>query len=192
MNYTKQSLLQCCAPTSTLVNSAGTYLLWSNEGITRYPQITLQQYVQVAFLPLILASLYLLPWRILDRSIRELEPFHQLSKPGGAAAEKSLCLDYGTSFLWSTPFKSISRGHFIVFWSSLCSIAALSLAPLSSEAMFVSRTCTPNLVQGTQDCYSAWVVYPTFARAIQGVLAFIAVLLILLMLFNYSRTSGTY
>lgn len=42
------------------------------------------------------------------------------------------------------------------------------------------------------DCHAAWGVYPIFARIIQGILAFVAVLLILMIFFNYHRTTGTY
>ncbi|KAL5329724.1 hypothetical protein ACEPPN_003239 [Leptodophora sp. 'Broadleaf-Isolate-01'] len=179
-------------PVSTFVNGTGTYLKWSNGGITFAPRITLIQYVCVAFVPLILAVVFTIPWRVLDSAIRELEPFYQLARPGGALAEHSLCLNYGASFLITTPFKSISKGHFIVCWSSLISIAALFLAPLASEAFFVSLsgTCGPNLPSSL--CYGAWGVYPSLVRAIQGILSFVAVLLILLLGFTFNRNSGVF
>jgi hypothetical protein len=178
-------------PTATFVNSTGTYLKWSNQGITRHPQITRTQYIQVALLPLILALFYTIPWRILDSTVREMEPFYQLHKREGAISENSLCLDYSTTFMWTTPFKAVRRGHFVVFWSSLISIVVLLLVPLSSSAFFVSLTglCGPN-VPGP--CHAVWAVYPSFARAIEGILAFIAVLVVALIIFNYSRQSGAY
>jgi hypothetical protein len=90
------------------------------------------------------------------------------------------------------PFKAARRGHFIVLWSSLISIAVLALTPLSSEALFVSLSgwCGVNVPAG--ECHAAWGVYPKLARAMEGVLAFIAVLLVFLIIFGYRRTSGVY
>jgi hypothetical protein len=88
---------------STIVNSTSTFFVWPDGTTTLSPQITPQQYVSVSFLPLIIAALYVIPWRILDSTIREMEPFYQLHQPGGSSAEYSLCLDYSTSFMFTTP-----------------------------------------------------------------------------------------
>lgn len=145
----------------------------------------------MAFVPLIVAVLYTIPWRILDVTIREMEPFYQLNQKGGVLGKDSLCLDYSTSWLITTPFKAISRGHIMPFWSSLISIAVLILAPISSEAFFVSiyGECG---AASKGPCRAAWGVYPILGRAIQGILAFIAILLILIAIFNYRRSSGVY
>jgi hypothetical protein len=179
------------SPKSTIVNSTGTYYESENGEIHRVPQITLRQYIYVAFLPLIVSVLYTIPWQILDTTIREMEPFYQLNQEGGALGKNSLCLDYNTSWLIAVPFQSIRRGHFIPFWSSLISIAVLIVAPISSEAFFVSVTgdCVAN-AQGP--CHAAWGVYPALARAIEGILGFICVLLIALIFFTHRRESGLY
>jgi hypothetical protein len=152
--------------------------------------MTLQQYVLVSFVPLILATLYTIPWKILDNTVREMEPFYQLSQPGGATAENSLCLDYATSILLTTPFKALRRGHFIVLWSSLISLVVLFVPSLASEAVFVSvtGTCFPH----NKTCHSAWAVYPRLIRAIQALLSLIAVLLLFMIVYGYRRKSGVY
>jgi hypothetical protein len=179
-------------PIATIVNLTGTFLDWNNGESTFAPEITLKQYVLVSFVPLILATFYIIPWKILDNTIREMEPFYQLSQPGGATAENSLCLDYATSFLFTTPFKSIRNGHAIVLWSSLTSLAVIFLPSLVSEALFVSTTgiCTPDVRD--RNCHSVWAVYPKLIRAIQALLSFIAVLLILMIIYGYRRNSGVY
>ena len=178
-------------PTSTFVNATGTYLAWSNGGITLFPQITLQQYISVSFVPLILAVIYSIPWRVLDSAIREMEPFYQLHQQGGALGRDSLCLDYGSSFLVTVTFKALSRGHFIPLWSSLISLIILALSPLSSEAFFVSlgTGCYTNT---KETCNAFWGVYPLLAKVIQAILSFVAVLLLLLIIFNFGRSSGVY
>jgi hypothetical protein len=177
--------------TSTIVNSTGTYYESENGQILRVPQITLQQYIYVAFLPLIVSVLYTIPWQILDTTIREMEPFYQLNQEGGSLGKNSLCLDYSTSWLIAVPFQSIRRGHFIPFWSSLISISVLVVAPISSEAFFVSVTgnCEAN-AKGA--CHASWGIYPALARAIEGILGFICVLLVALIFFTHRRKSGLY
>ncbi|KAG9231653.1 hypothetical protein BJ875DRAFT_486826 [Amylocarpus encephaloides] len=163
-------------PVETIVNSTG---------------ILLREYIIVAFVPLIVAVLYTLPWRILDSTIREMEPFYQLNRRGGALGKNSLCLDYSTSYLITTPFKAISRGHYIPFWSSLINIAVLILAPISSEAFAVAvyGECGTNSVG---PCHAFWGIYPAHARGIQGILGFIAILIICLVAFSYPRSSEVY
>lgn len=178
-------------PTATIVNSTGTYYAWSDGKARLAPQITLKQYIYVSFAPLITAVVYTIPWRILDSTIREMEPFYQLHQRGGALARDSLCLDYSTSFLITVPFKSLYRGQIIVFWSSLISLSVLALAPLSATAFFVSTSgsCGPT---APGPCHAVWAVYPILARIIQGLLSFVAVLLALIIIFSFRRTSGVY
>lgn len=178
-------------PTATVVNSTGTYYAYSDGKARLAPQITLREYISVSFVPIILAVVFMIPWRILDSTIKEMEPFYQLHQKGGSLAKDSLCLDYSTSFLITVPFKSISRGQVIVFWSSLISLAVLAIAPLSSEAFFVSLSgsCGPN---SPGPCHAVWGVHPILARVIQGILSFVAFLLILIILFSLPRSSGVY
>jgi hypothetical protein len=146
----------------------------------------------VSFVPLILATLYTIPWKILDNTIREMEPFYQLSQHGGATAENSICLDYATSSIFTVPVKAISRGQMLVFCSSLISLTVMFLPSLASEAMFVSMTgaCAPSDRNDT--CYSAWAVYPKLIRIIQALLSFIAILVIFMIAYSYRRPSKIY
>ena len=132
----------------------------------------------------------MIPFRILDSTIREMEPFYQLYQPGGSIAEYTLCLDYSTSFLFITPIKSGFRGHILVLWSSLISIVVLVLAPISSETFFVSLSgsCGPD----EPPCRASWGIYPSLARMLEGILAFITLLVISLILFGLRRKSGVY
>ena len=144
--------------------------------------ITPQQYVLVSFIPLILATLFSIPWKILDNTIKEMEPFYQLSRPGGATAENSICLDYTTSTILTVPIKALSRGHMLVFCSSLISLAVMFLPALASEAMFVS----------VGKHQYAWAVFPNLIRIIQALLSFIAILVIFMIAFSCKRTYNIY
>jgi hypothetical protein len=178
-------------PTSNFVNSTGTYISWSNSGITLYPQITYEEYVYVAFLPLIFVAIYSIPLQILDRTIRKMEPFYQLHGNDGGLGRDSLCLDYCSWLLISVPFKAAYRGHIFPLWSSLISLSILVLAPLASEAFFVSlgNGCYTNT---TELCHASWGIYPILARIMQGILSLVAALLFLLIIFSFRRNSGVY
>jgi hypothetical protein len=191
--YSNQAITTQSAvfPTSTFVNSTGTYLSWSNAGITLYPQITYEEYIYVAFLPLILVVIYSIPLQILDRTTRKMEPFYQLHGTDGGLGRDSLCLDYCSWLLISVPFKAAYRGHVVPLWSSLISLSILVLAPLASEAFFVSlgTGCYANT---TELCHASWGIYPILARIMQGILSLVAALLFLLIIFSFRRNSGVY
>ncbi|KAL0635400.1 hypothetical protein Q9L58_005608 [Maublancomyces gigas] len=83
------------------------------------------------YLPSLVAVLFGLLWAIPDHHYRRLEPYYQLSKPGGATAEDSLLLDYSYTSTLLVPFTSFKRGHWTVFCSGMMSnILTLVLIPL--------------------------------------------------------------
>lgn len=61
------------------------------------------------YLPTILAVCYSMLWSWIDLDAKRLEPYYQLSKPGGACAEDSLLLHYPFDFVASVPLKSLRR-----------------------------------------------------------------------------------
>lgn len=120
-----------------------------------------------------------------------MEPFYQLHGTDGGLGRDSLCLDYCSWLLISVPFKAAYRGHVFPLWSSLISLSILVLAPLASEAFFVSlgTGCYANT---TELCHASWGIYPILARIMQGILSLVAALLFLLIIFSFRRNSGVY
>lgn len=120
-----------------------------------------------------------------------MEPFYQLQRQGGATAENSLFLDYATSSFITTPFKALSRRHYVVLSSSLISLAAMAIATLSSETFFVSLSgnCGPKAVG---NCYATWGIYTLLARVIEALLALIAILTTLIIISGVRRGSGVF
>ena len=153
-----------------------------------------QTYFIGAFLPTILAVLFSTPWPLLASALQEMEPFYQLQQFQGVSASKSLLLDYTSSINVIATVNAIRRGHFSVWLSGLITLAILLLAPLASEAVFIGfigqGVCT-----GTprrSDCTPRLSVYPIAARAIQGILAFVVVLTLILIIAISRRKSGVY
>lgn len=61
------------------------------------------------YLPTIIAVLYSLAWSWVASDTKRLQPWLEMSKPGGAPAEDSLLLDYPSAFFAWVPFKAASR-----------------------------------------------------------------------------------
>jgi hypothetical protein len=62
------------------------------------------------FFPTVVAVIYGMVWSWVDLDVKRLEPYFQLSKAGGAAAEESILLSYPFDFLALVPIKAGRRG----------------------------------------------------------------------------------
>ena len=135
-----------------------------------------KEYVLGAFVPVIIAVIFTIPWQILNAAVKEIEPFYQLQREDGATAADSLALEYRSSINIIATFTAIRKGHFLVWWSGLISIIAIALAPLATETVFIGFDghCTPQ--SGRQACIPQLNVYPVAARVLQGILSFMAFL----------------
>lgn len=63
------------------------------------------------YLPTIIAVLYSILWSWIDLDVKRLEPWFQLSKPGGAEAKDSILLHYPFDFLAFAPLKALRRRY---------------------------------------------------------------------------------
>ena len=142
--------------------------------------IAAKEYVLGAFVPVIVAVLFTIPWQILNAAVKEIEPFYQLQRDDGVTAADSLALEYRSSINVIATFTAIRKGHFLVWWSGLISIVAVVLAPLATETVFIGFQghCTPET--GRQACIPELNVYPVAARVLQGILSFMALLILAL------------
>ncbi|KAF8245480.1 hypothetical protein K440DRAFT_646265 [Wilcoxina mikolae CBS 423.85] len=91
--------------------------------------------------PLVLAVLYGLAWESVDHNIKCLEPYFQLSKPGGATVEHSLLLNYSYVIAVFAPFIAIRKS--IQSSVSQRFIAGVHQNPQSSCTTFQSAHKTP-------------------------------------------------
>lgn len=135
-----------------------------------------KEYVLGAFVPVIVAVIFTVPWQILNAAVKEMEPFYQLQRDDGVTARNSLALEYRSSINIIATFTAIRKGHFLVWWSGLISIVAVALAPLATETVFIGfqGRCTPET--GREACVPQLNVYPVAARVLQGILSFMALL----------------
>ena len=61
------------------------------------------------YLPTIVALIFSIFWGWIDLQVKRLEPYHQLTKRGGASAKDSLLLSYPFDFLPFVPFSAFRR-----------------------------------------------------------------------------------
>jgi hypothetical protein len=94
------------------------------------------------YLPTILAVTYAFVWHWIDVDTRRIEPYRQLSKPGGATGSNSLLLHYPTDLLAFVPLKALKRKHWpVVISASTLLLVGMGLTPLQA-AMFATETVT--------------------------------------------------
>ncbi|ESZ90863.1 hypothetical protein SBOR_8755 [Sclerotinia borealis F-4128] len=177
-------------PIATSANSSGTFVYHSNGVITAPPQISYRQYLIASFLPLFLVIFYAIPWRILENTVRYMEPFYQLRPFSHSTESEAIHLNYESTSTFLVPFKSIAWKHFTVFVSSLISIIMLAVAPIASQILFVVES---NYCEGTglATCDS-WGIYPDFARVLEGLLGAIALFRLFLIFAGRRRNTGVY
>jgi len=178
-------------PTATIINSPGTFFILPDRSTVIPHQIRIEEYLLVSWIPLIIATLFAIPWRIVNNTTREIEPFYQLQLQGGATVENSLFLDYATSPFIITPFKALGRRYYIILSSSFISLAAITIASLSSETFFVSLSsaCRPETVG---NCHTTGGVYTILASIIEALLAIIAILTVLIIILGVRRNSEVF
>lgn len=73
---------------------------------TRFSNLTTFMYL---YLPLLISVLLSLLWSWIDLDAKRLEPYFQMSKPGGADSDSSLNLHYPFDFIAWAPVKAIRR-----------------------------------------------------------------------------------
>jgi hypothetical protein len=94
------------------------------------------------YFPTIISVSYGLIWHWIDIDARRVEPYRQLSKPGGASGSCSLHLQYPTDLLAFVPLKALKRRHWpVVIASSALVLVGMGLTPLQA-AIFATEKVT--------------------------------------------------
>jgi hypothetical protein len=180
-------------PVATSVNSSGTFYIHSDGSITIPPQITYSQYLIVSFLPLFIAIFYSIPWRIVENTIRSMEPIYQLQQsPANGNSSDPINLDYESSWTIILPFRAYSRKHFTVLWTSLVSVLLLIVAPLGSQVMIISEIDSYLCTESGRTLCDFWGIYPDLARITEVLLGFIAAFTVFLIVSGWNRKTGVY
>lgn len=150
-------------------------------------------YFLSSYLAILIAVTLKLTWGLVFSGLKMLEPFFQLSKNGGASASESLLADYLSAAYGWNHIRHIFSGHWVMLFSTLCYLAMAALSPIASETMGITATeMCPTSGGGLQPCTPVWVLNKGPGRTLEGMLIFIAVLILLVIVFNFRRTSGIF
>ncbi|KAH7165948.1 hypothetical protein EDB81DRAFT_268224 [Dactylonectria macrodidyma] len=88
------------------------------------------------YVPTTIAVLYSIIWSWIDLDAKRMQPWFELSKPGGATGENSLFMDYQYDFVATVPFKSARKRHWPVFCAGTAMVMVFwLLTPLQSALM---------------------------------------------------------
>lgn len=154
--------------------------------------VTPYEYVVGGILPTVIAVIFSIPWHLLALAVKEIQPFYQLQHPDGATAQDSIGLDYRYSINAIATFTAMRKGHYLVWWTGLISMAILFVAPLATGTIFIGFTGLCTATSGRQNCFPKLSVYPVGARILQGILGFIAILTFFLAIAMLRKRSGVY
>ena len=106
----------------------------SLKEIPQYAMITSQ------YVPQVLAVCYSLVWSWIDLDVKRMQPWFEMSKPGGATALNSLLLDYPYTFVAWVPFKAVKNKHWLVFLSGTAMVVVFwAITPLQSAQLGTGR-----------------------------------------------------
>ena len=114
------------------------------------------QSVNIAYLymPTTVAVLYSLLWTWIDLDIRRMQPWFELSRPGGAKGDQSLLLDYPFEFLAFVPISAWKRKHWPVFFAGVVmmlvfwTITPLQSAIFGKQAVTLTRSTAMSIRSG--------------------------------------------
>ncbi|OJD39998.1 uncharacterized protein BKCO1_2000271 [Diplodia corticola] len=107
------------------------------DGLLKFhsPQeISLTAYFTWKYAPTIILLSYGILWQISDFEVKRLEPYYQLSRPGGASASASLNMDYLTFLSYLIPLRAARHRQWAVLFSSLATLISGSLVPVLQSA----------------------------------------------------------
>ena len=91
-----------------------------------------------SFLPSLIGMISFLLWQPIDLYFRALQPFSNLSQPGGASAENSLLLEYSAYAPIKITIKALLARHWKVAYISFISLLSITL-PILGGGVFTAQ-----------------------------------------------------
>ena len=135
-----------------------------------------------AYLPVIIATLFALPWTLIGETTKSLEPFYQMAKSRGSPAERSLAANFSDLL---APLWASFRTQWAVVISSILAWLAFLIVPLAPEAVSVRVIGDCN-----GGCNGKIGIFLPAARAIEGALAVMVIFEIILILYLWRKKTG--
>jgi hypothetical protein len=179
--------------TSTLVEDSTSSSTCSNSGDTVILSWPLWKVFVGGYLPVFLAILFKVFWTSIYANVKLIEPFIQLSRPGGASAKDAFSTCYLSNNLTPVPVIALFNGRWLMFWTSIVYLIVGFLPPLASESLFrdTNYNCSnPNPAQSQNPCWPRLSMDPTIIRLLQGLLSFVAIITLTIMYMVFRSSTG--
>ncbi|KAM7183805.1 hypothetical protein V8F20_012483 [Naviculisporaceae sp. PSN 640] len=154
--------------------------------------LTPTEYFTGAFLPTFLAMLVGIPISLIDSYARLMQPFHALTKRGGAMASGSLDLTFnGPISTFVMPHRLLIQRQPVTYLTSLLTWSSWLLVPLAGEAigLQVYGRCSRLNVEG---CAVSLGISPFPKNALVVLIAIMAFLLMLLLFHLRNWNTGVH
>ncbi|KAJ5102489.1 hypothetical protein N7532_003018 [Penicillium argentinense] len=90
------------------------------------------------YVPIIIALILLVFWSVTDFDVLRLEPYFQLSMPGGAPASV-LFINYNFGQTILTPINAARRHHWVVLWVSMLTLSIRMILPALQSTILELR-----------------------------------------------------
>jgi hypothetical protein len=141
------------------------------------------------FLPLLIASIFAVPWKIIDLETKSLEPFSQLARPDRETAPKTVLRQFNNLSGLVTACVGIFTGEAAVALSTYLKYGAALLIPLAAESVHLALQ--GKCLQDTEEqCTAKLQVTVPVVRTAQALLAAMACLVVAYMILLQRRTFG--
>lgn len=132
-------------------------------------------------------------WSVVFGSTKMVEPFYQLTRPGGAPVKVSLLADYLSPGISMTGLSSLLTDQPLMLTAFIVSATTTIMAPIASEAMSIkaSNLC-PKPDGTTTHCAPVWILNIPCVRLLQAFFSLMFCLIMAYILLNLRRTSGVF
>ncbi|KAH7317077.1 hypothetical protein B0I35DRAFT_461586 [Stachybotrys elegans] len=168
-------------------------LLPSSTTVLVAYSITEAEYFTGFMLPTLLATLLMIPIRMLDHVAKLYHPFHVMaSSLEGARVDRSIYWKAVGLKTFVTRFQGISRGQILLTFTGALMLVSVALVPLSAEALRIilqGEECHSG--QGNaSNCAITMGVFPVPAQIAMGLLGIMAVLSIAVVTILWRHKTG--
>lgn len=145
------------------------------------------------YFAVLVAVIYRILWTIVYNNFTLIEPFRQLSEPRGALAERSFFAFYQSQSNLFGPFPALIKRRWTLALVGTAYLVASFLPAIASETIFVDTNYNcpnPSSTSPANPCPPRMSVSITVLRIIQGLFAFAAVALLVILAMLLSTRTG--
>ncbi|KAK4890592.1 hypothetical protein LTR27_010754 [Elasticomyces elasticus] len=134
------------------------------------------------YMTILLAVIYRMIWTVVNNNFSLIEPFRQLNENSGALAERALFSFYQMQSNLLGPFPALLKRRWLLATVSTAYLVACLMPALSSEAIYVETDWgCEHPMEGKNPCDPRMTVDVVVVRILQGLLAFAALILLLMV-----------